>query len=88
MASINNPEPDQSGSIFFVGQDDAGHWLVQENSGRLEGRFISQAAAMGFARAESQAFHAKVVPASAPLVPQIPFTPLRADERATTRAAS
>lgn len=87
MALINDPEPDQSGSIFFVGQDVAGHWLVQESGGRMEGRFVSFAAAMGFARAERHAFHAEVVLSATPLVPQIPFTPVRADERALARAA-
>jgi len=87
VASINDPEPDQRGSIFLVGQDDAGHWLVQESTGQVEGRFVSFAAAMRFARAERHAFHAQVVIATSPLVPQIPFTPVGADERATARAA-
>ncbi|MCD2324410.1 hypothetical protein LQ953_10335 [Sphingomonas sp. IC-56] len=87
MASISDPEPDQRGSIFFVGQDEAGHWLVQESTGQMEGRFVSFAAAMGFARAERYAFHAEVVVSTAPLVPHVPFMPAGADERATARAA-
>lgn len=87
MASNNDPEPDQCGSIFFVGQDEAGHWLVQDSGGQLEGRFVSFAAAMGFARAERHAFHAEVVVSTRPLVPQIPFTPPRADERINAQAA-
>jgi len=41
VQSPGEPEPDQSGRILKVGQDPAGHWLVQENNGKLEGRFVS-----------------------------------------------
>lgn len=83
-----DPEPDQPGATLFVGQDRAGHWLVQETHGRLGGRFISRDAALRFARAERHALPgAEVVIASHPLVPDIPFDPVGADERALARAA-
>jgi len=83
-----DPEPDERGCVISVGQDGAGHWLAQESGGRMEGRFVSFAAAMGFARAERHAFAgARVVVADRPLVPLIPFTPVRADERVLAAAA-
>lgn len=88
MIADIDPEPDQPGATLFVGQDRAGHWLVQESAGRLEGRFISREAALGFARAERHAFPgAVVVIATHPLIPHIPFDPVGADERALARAA-
>jgi hypothetical protein len=71
-----------------VGQDVAGHWLVQEGNGRLEGRFISFAAAMAFARAERHAFPGcRIVVAATPLVPIISFRALEPWEMALPRAA-
>lgn len=88
MSLETNPEPDQSGSILFVGQDAAGHWLVQEKGGRLEGRFISLAAALAFARAECHGFPgASIAVVAEPLVPTVPFIPVAADETAFPRAA-
>ncbi|WP_313439749.1 hypothetical protein [Novosphingobium sp.] len=73
----SNPEPDQRGSILYVGQDHAGHWLVQENHGLLEGRFISRDAAWRFARGEVHAFpEAKILLTTKWLVPAIPFDPV------------
>lgn len=88
MTSAVDPEPDRSPTILFVGQDKAGHWLVQESGGGLEGRFVSREAALGFARAERHAFpHARIVTASQPLVPTVSFEPVRPDEFAYARAA-
>lgn len=50
MTSPNNPEPDQLSEVIKVGQDCADHWLVQDSWGKLEGRFASRAAAIGFAQ--------------------------------------
>lgn len=76
MPLVADPEPDPSVSTLHVGQDAAGHWLVQESRGLLEGRFISFAAAMSFARAERHGFPgASIAVAVTPLVPQIAFTP-------------
>lgn len=84
MPQVIDPDP----SILAVGQDAAGHWLVQENHGLLEGRFVSFAAAMGFARAERHGFPGStVVIAPAPLVPQISFAPVAPWETAMPRAA-
>ncbi|MGF7147235.1 hypothetical protein FHS96_000844 [Sphingomonas zeicaulis] len=80
-------EPDQRGLIIYVGQDKAGHWLVQDSGKSLEGRFVSRSAALSFAEAECQTYHASVEIAAVPLVPLIPFGPLAADERARRRAA-
>ena len=66
-------EPDQP--VIYVGQDVAGHWLVQDSARRLEGRFVSFAAAMSYARAERDIYHAEVAVAQAPLVPVVPFVP-------------
>lgn len=93
MLSETDAEPDPAGSmipgdpIIYVGQDRAGHWLVQDNRKRLEGRFVSYGAAMSYAQAERQIYHARVEIASAPLVPLVSFTPLANDERALPRAA-
>jgi hypothetical protein len=87
MSSEPNPEPDQHGPIFYVGQDRAGHWLVQDSARRLEGRFVSYLAAMRYAQAERHIYHASVEVASAPLTPLVPFTPVGSDECALPRAA-
>lgn len=77
MISPDDPEPDQAGRYINVGQDKAGHWLVQDNSGNLEGRFISRAAAMAFARSERQGMPgATIVVAITPLVPTVSFAPV------------
>jgi hypothetical protein len=87
MSSEPNPEPDPSGLIIYVGQDKAGHWLVQDSARKLEGRFVSYGAAMSYAQAERQIYHASVQVVSAPLTPIVPFTPVRSDECALRRAA-
>lgn len=71
-----------------VGRDAAGHWLVQESGGRMEGRFVSFAAAMSFARAERFALHAAIEVASEPLTPIVPFRPTEAWETASRRIAA
>lgn len=65
MSSLPNPEPDQPQPdqptvILYFSQDQAGHWLVQDNAKRLEGRFTSYTAAMSFAQAERQIYRAGV----------------------------
>lgn len=87
MISAPNPEPDRSGNIIYVGQDKAGHWLVQDSAKRLEGRFVSYAAAMSYAQAERQIYHASIEIASLPLAPLVSFAPVAAHERALPRAA-
>ncbi len=88
MISAISAEPDPAGSIIFVGRDAAGHWLVQGCKGRLEGRFISHAAAWAFARAECRGLPgARIVAALRPLIPAVSFEPLRPDECAIDRAA-
>ena len=77
MISSDDPDPDQPACILNVGQDRAGHWLVQEDNGKLEGRFVSFATAMAFARAERHSLRgAVIVVADAPLVPIVPFSPV------------
>jgi hypothetical protein len=83
-----DPEPDQIISIITVGQDKVGHWLVQESDGTMEGRFITYAAALSFARCEHHACpRSKIVIATVPLTPFISFAPLETWERAGQRAA-
>lgn len=87
MASSIALEPDQPGLVIYVGQDQAGHWLVQDSAKRLEGRFVSYAAAMSYARAEREIYHADVAIAPSPLVPLISFAPVAPHERVLPRAA-
>ena len=42
-----------AGPSFVVGQDGSGHWLVVETHGLGGGIFVSQDAALHYARAES-----------------------------------
>lgn len=82
------PQPDPADLVvLYVGQDVAGHWLVQDAARLLEGRFVSLTAALRFAEAERQMYHASVRLATMPLVPVIPFGPVAADVRALPRAA-
>lgn len=85
-----DPEPDPSTSPLQVGQDAAGHWLVQQGGGRLEGRFVSLAAAMAFARAEQHSFPgAAIVRMMTPMVPSVSFAPVEPWETtALLRAAA
>ncbi|WP_010162429.1 hypothetical protein [Sphingomonas sp. PAMC 26617] len=74
MLSTTDPEPDQPACVLKVGQDTAGHWLVQDSGGRLEGRFISLATAMAFARAERHSLPGATIERSdTPLIPNISF---------------
>lgn len=89
MSTVTDPEPDSSVTTLNIGQDAAGHWLVQESGGRLEGRFISFAAAMAFARAERHGFPgARIAVVATPLVPQISFAPVAPWETASRYARS
>lgn len=87
MLSASIPEPDPSGAIIYVGQDSAGHWLVQLSSKQMEGRFVSFAAAMSYARSERELYHAEVELASSPIQPLVSFAPVAAHERARPHAA-
>jgi hypothetical protein len=83
MTLPTDPEPDPSSVLLKVGQDSAGHWLVQDSGGRLEGRFVSFPAAMRFARDESHAFPgAEIVVMTTPLVPTVSFAPVEPWETA------
>ncbi|SOB88261.1 hypothetical protein SAMN06297144_3409 [Sphingomonas guangdongensis] len=87
MSFEPSSEPDERGTVIYVGQDLAGHWLVQDSGGKLEGRFVSRSAALSFAEAERQIYHASVEMAPMPLVPLVSFDPVPAAERAVARAA-
>lgn len=87
MSSQPHPEPDERGPVIYVGQDTAGHWLVQDSGRNMEGRFVSRTAALSFAKAERQIYHASLELASAPLVPLIPFGPVSPTDHALLRAA-
>lgn len=89
MISSDSPEPDPAGCTLNVGQDQAGHWLVQESGGKLEGRFVSFTAAMAFARRERQALPgATIVVAVEPLTPTVSFAPVQAWEMASQHRAA
>ena len=69
--------------MLKVGQDAAGHWLVQDNKGTLEGRFVSLATALHFARSESHGHPgATVLRAVTPLLPTVSFAPVEPWETA------
>lgn len=87
MSSESKSEPDERGLVIYVGQDKAGHWLVQDEGKKLEGRFVSRSAALSFARGECQIYHARLEMARMALVPLIPFGPLAAVEFALAHAA-
>jgi hypothetical protein len=87
MSSEPIAEPDSTGIVIYVGQDRAGHWLVQDSRRNLEGRFVSYGAAMSYAQAERDIYHASVEIVKTPLIPVIPFAPVGRDERALPRAA-
>lgn len=87
MPSNASSEPDQRGLVIYVGQDRAGHWLVQDSARRLEGRFVSRAAAVSYALAEGQIYHAAVTLTPTPMVPLVPFAPPAAHERVLAQAA-
>ncbi len=87
MLSEPNPEPDQQTLVIYVGQDQAGHWLVQDAERKLEGRFVSRSAALSFAKGECDVYHASLEMAGMPLIPLIPFGPVFANEHPLPRAA-
>lgn len=87
MLSASIPEPDPSGAIIYVGQDVAGHWLVQLSSKQMEGRFVSFAAAMNYAQSEREMYRAAVEIALTPIQPLVSFAPIAAEERARPHAA-
>lgn len=87
MPSDVPSEPDQHGLVIYVGQDLAGHWLVQDSAKRLEGRFVSRAAAVSYALAEGEIYHAPVTLTPTPMVPLVPFISPAAHERVLARAA-
>jgi hypothetical protein len=87
MSSQPDPEPDERGLIIYVGQDKAGHWLVQDSGRKLEGRFVSRSAAISYAAGEAQIYHASIEVTPDPLVPLISFAPVSPDERVLARAA-
>ncbi|MET0376902.1 MAG: hypothetical protein ABW128_21935, partial [Rhizorhabdus sp.] len=59
----------------------------QDSGRKLEGRFVSYGAAMSYAKAEREIYHASVEVASAPLLPLFPFTPVGREEHALHHAA-
>jgi hypothetical protein len=87
MPSDPDPDPDQPARTIYVGQDSAGHWLVQDDRRSMEGRFVSYGAALHYAQAERDMYHASLEIAAAPLTPLISFAPVARDERAWPCAA-
>jgi hypothetical protein len=58
----------RSEPVLRIGQDHAGHWVVQEVDGALEALFRSRESAIRFAMQECRAFpNARMVLATAPL---------------------
>lgn len=48
-------------TVFLVGQDNLGHYCVQENHGLIGGEFISRAEALRFAQDESKSIPGSLV---------------------------
>lgn len=80
-------EPDGQSSLIYVGQDRAGHWLVQDSARQLEGRFISRGAAMRYAVEEAEIYHASVAVADTALTPLVSFDPVATDAPVLSCAA-
>lgn len=76
MSSDIFPEPDGPARIIYVGQDQDGHWLVQDSERLLEGRFVSRGAAMRYAAEEAEIYRASVRVSGIALIPLVPFGPL------------
>lgn len=75
--------------ILFVGQDRAGHWLVQASGGSMEGRFISFAAAMKFARSELGMLPASCIKVrETPMKATVSFAPVQPWEKAVPHATN
>ncbi|WP_342659291.1 hypothetical protein NPJ82_17795 (plasmid) [Sphingomonas sp. NY01] len=53
----------------------------------MEGRFVSRGAALSYAEAERQMYHASLEITSTPLIPLISFEPVSPAEHAPRRAA-
>jgi hypothetical protein len=87
VISDSSEASEQPQVIIFVGQDCDGHWLVQDSAKRLEGRFISLAAAKQYAHAERQIYHAEIEFTSRTMVPLISFLPPASKERSLSLAA-
>lgn len=48
-------------TIFTVGHDDRGHWVVQENHGLMGGTFISREEAIHYAQGECRQYPGSIV---------------------------
>lgn len=70
MAHFAAPEHLRSDpSIIVVGEDRGGHWTVEENHGRVHGRFRSRDDAIRFARGERDQLPGAIVMVTPPRVP-------------------
>ena len=63
-----SPQDEPEHTIFLVGQNACGHYLVQENHGLIGGEFICRADAIRFAREESTRIPGAVVLVAPPLI--------------------
>lgn len=76
-------------AVLFVGQDKAGHWLVQARGGSMEGRFISFTAAMKFARSELGMLPASCIKLKeSPMEAMVSFAPVQPWESAVPHEAN
>ena len=48
-----SPEPSASASLFLIGKDSHGHWVVQDQKGLCGGLFIDRTEALKFAMFEN-----------------------------------
>ena len=59
--------PSESSDIFFVGTDSHGNWVAKDQRHRRCGLFVTQAAALRFAKDESTHHHPEIVLVPGPL---------------------
>jgi len=89
MSVICEAPAEAEPETICVGQDRAGHWLVQASGGSLEGRFISFAAAMSFARSELGLLPpSRIEVRKTPMEATTSFAPLQPWERAVPKPAN
>jgi hypothetical protein len=53
MEKATESEPPSCSSVFMIGQDSRGNWIVRDQSGLRGGLFVGRAEALRYVRSES-----------------------------------
>lgn len=69
MSSEPNPDPDERGTMVYIGLNKAGRSLAEESGRRMEARRVSSGVALGLAEVERGIYPANLAFAAAPLIP-------------------